>query len=136
MAEATRADHLALPSAVGKGTGTAPIHQGEPVVFVTIGRNVGLEPMSRQKWQSFREAMRAALQATVGMPDFEIVGLGGKWNDVAEMAAVFVVLGPAAALGGLREQLARLAVDYGQQAIAFAVGCSELIGPNSGSSAG
>jgi hypothetical protein len=105
----------------------------EWVVFVTIGRNVGMEPMSRQKWRSFRQATRLVLDATVGSPDFEIVGFGGRWGGVAEMAAVFVVLGTVTRLDLLMERLKELAASYGQEAIALAIGGSELISPTADS---
>src|SRR5437660_1215533 len=102
----------------------------EQVVFVTIGRNIGLEPMSRQKWRSFRQATRLVLVATVGSPDFEIVGFGGRWGGVAEMAAVFVVLRRVVRVELLRERLKELAASYGQETIALAIGGSELLGPS------
>jgi hypothetical protein len=99
-----------------------------PVVYVTIGRNIGLEPMSTEKWRAFRAATRAVLAASVGLPAFELSGPGGQWEGAAEEAAVFVVLQPEPCLAELRQDLLHLATDYGQEAIALAWGTSELIG--------
>jgi len=100
-----------------------------PILFVTIGRNLGLEPMSPPKWWAFRGSVRAALGATVGEPSFEIAGPGGRWHGQAESSAVYIVLRPTEGFDRLRRVLINLATDFGQQSIAIATGRSELVGP-------
>lgn len=98
--------------------------------FVTIGRNVGNEPMSRADWMNFRRNTRVILE-TAGvnlvqrphecMDESQV----GTWQGVGtEQAAAFVGLlecETLVPLSRIREQLAELASIYKQEAIGFAV---------------
>lgn len=100
------------------------------IVIVSIGRNVGIVPMSDEAWTKFQSRVNVSLTCTVGRPDFVVVGQGGVWGEVPEESAVFTVLGPDLSwLPTLRAQLTLVAWSNKQDAIALTVGDSELIEP-------
>jgi hypothetical protein len=116
------------------GTGTTrwvsrPTPEAQPnIVTVTIGRNVGLEPMVSPKWDAFCREVGEALRVTVGRPDFTVRGPGGAWQGDPEDSCVFTVIDPdVSAVINLRRRLRFLALDYGQECIALTVGHSELV---------
>lgn len=98
-------------------------------ITVTIGRNVGDEPMSPSSWNNFIfDTRKAFLQSA------EDVWAGalytGGWNGHSEDA--YILYGPsksesAAAVTILRQTLAILATKYGQDAIGLSVGEGELV---------
>lgn len=111
----------------------------------TIGRNFspthplpGLQskPMTLSAWERFAEDVQADmvkyLQAGQVEPVTVEVHYGrGEWNGVTEESAKITVLrndyADADYLTDLRYSLEILASDYGQDAIAFTVGTSELL---------
>jgi len=98
------------------------------VLYVVIGRNIGLEPMAQGKWESFRLATRIILDSWAGCVEFEVCGAGGAWNGAPEDSAVFMVFPIDPQWSELLVALAELATDYGQEAIAVAWGQSILVG--------
>lgn len=103
---------------------------------VTIGRNVGDEPMSTHDWRLFRESVNMHLTIIATIDDVQIDAIEttrgtGEWNGVREDNARVVMrtLSPLSetALGKLRVRLGNLATANMQDAIAFTIGTSELI---------
>jgi hypothetical protein len=78
--------------------------------------------MSAECWQSFRAAVRTALGGDLWVD----ATYGGAWQGVDEEAAVF--LADLADVSHLRDDLAALADEYGQDAIGLVVGDPELVG--------
>jgi hypothetical protein len=101
-------------------------------VSVTIGRNVGDTPMSREDWAGFRQHITAALKELEPQVIFEYLG-EGEWHGVKEESARIVALFPvrhdAATLAYLRRFLKSWAALYDQDAIALSLGVSELVEP-------
>lgn len=104
---------------------------------VTIGRNIGNDPMSTHDWRVFRETVTLHLTVVASLDDVQIDAIEttrgtGEWNGVREDNARVVMrtLSPLSetALGNLRVRLGNLATANMQDAIAFTIGTSELIG--------
>lgn len=100
-------------------------------VMVTIGRNVGNVPMSDETWDSFQNDVSAALYANVANDDswLETSTGWGEWDGVRETNARLALLAADTShVDTLRATLATLAAKYGQDAVALAIGESELVG--------
>jgi len=108
-------------------------------LVVTVGRNVGNEPLGFDRWHDYQQAIRLALAE---IPDsfFTVDGNTGVgfWNDVVEDNCVFVVLVPAPTTAEeaqassntgrlLSCALAHAAFDFGQEAVAVTGGLSYLV---------
>lgn len=103
---------------------------------VTIGRNVGNEPMSELEWQAYQDDIRVLFRQTVWMAvchcesEESFTGRGqwdGIWEDNARIVVRTTAPIDSGALSYLRTSLADTASYYGQDAIALAIGTSELI---------
>ncbi len=104
---------------------------------VTIGRNVGKEPMLSARWRQFRERVSNALLVVAAIDDQIIdaidvtTGHDGEWNSISEdMARVTLrVSHPLSkdAMQKLHIRLGNLATAYRQECVALTVGTSELI---------
>lgn len=99
-------------------------------VTVTIGRNMGDEPMSANQWNDYAFAVRESLQRIV--TEFWTVGAyKGQWEGTTEDAMIFY--GPLRNttddrdLNIAKARLATLATQYGQDAIGVSVGESVLV---------
>jgi hypothetical protein len=100
-------------------------------VTVTIGRNVGSEPMPAPRWEEFRSGIRQTL-ANLLCPDFSASYDGtGEWDGVAEDSTLFVASGITREVTStyLRAVLAQYADEYDQDAIALTVGTTDLVTP-------
>lgn len=99
-------------------------------VTVTIGRNVGVEPLAADAWNAFVASTRAAVEAATSEL-FAVAAYKGSWDGVSEDAALFygplVTDDQGAVLAALRSRLAVLASYYGQEGIGLSVGASELV---------
>lgn len=97
-------------------------------ITITIGRNVGDEPMSADRWSEFTTSVRNALERH-GAEVWTSAAYTGSWEGASEDSHVF--LGGAEALDGheLRRELGALAGEYGQEAIGLNVGPAELVRP-------
>ena len=98
-------------------------------ITVTIGRNVGEEPLPQDRWNEFIADTRAAVDSTVS-DIWVATPYRGSWDGVPEDA--FVFYGPVEAEHIpwerlLKQRLSVLAGYYGQQAIGVSVGFSELV---------
>lgn len=97
---------------------------------VGIGRNVGDEPMSAERWQAFREEVEYAVNFWAGPVVAVTEGVGlyeGKTEDCA------IYMGERTpedgALGAFRIRLGYIAAQFDQEAIALMVAPVEFVGP-------
>ena len=107
------------------------------VYSLTIGRNIGSEPMTKLSWGWFQydamEMLRsAALDAALHV-DAEERSFGtGVWDGIPEDNATLSIRTTAkmddSVLNRLRKSAKALAATYRQDAIALTIGTSELIG--------
>ena len=102
---------------------------------ITIGRNVNNEPMSNEAWEGFKRSTTYALEDSIGRrAQFESFYGVGSWEGTEEESYKITALGQHTAsqadLGLLRDRLAQLALDFGQDAIALTIGQSELVTPS------
>ena len=92
---------------------------------ITIGRNVGLEPMPDGTWTQFIDEVSALITRCGGV--VYIAGYGsGEWDGVAEESAVITFEGVEA--DDLTDGLVFLAAMYEQDAIALLTGVTVLVG--------
>lgn len=109
-------------------------------ITVTIGRNVTTShphparagrPLTLTEWSDFQADVRLALgNAVVNSADIEAHYGKGAWGGVEEDSFKVTALVSDMALvsaGALRRELASLAKEYGQDAIALTIGLSDLI---------
>lgn len=109
-------------------------------ITVSLGRNVGAEPMHDTVWQAFRAEAWNIVDFPVWASEGQIVFTGtgeGRWKGddgvtVLEEAYTIVAVVPdedADLVGeAIERSAARLAVKYGQEAIAVTVGATVLAG--------
>jgi hypothetical protein len=100
-------------------------------VTVTLGRNIGSEPMPEWQWDAFTLDVRKALSANTTGPDrFSETHTGtGQWQGVTEESRKITVHAVEVILSeGLRARLWDLARHYGQDAVALTIGETHLIG--------
>ena len=98
-------------------------------VTISIGRNIGAEPMPDRRWLMFREAVWEALDtadATVHVGDAKSIG---EWEGIAEDSATFVAEVPPDNVPALLQDIRELCGPYGQDAIAVTVGRTFLVRP-------
>lgn len=107
------------------------------VYSLTIGRNVGSDPMPPIQWCSCRndamEILRSAARDAALHVDAEERSFGiGVWDGIAEDNATLSIRTTAkiddSILNQLRKSVKALAATYRQDAIALTIGTSELIG--------
>lgn len=101
---------------------------------ITIGRNVGDEPMSDDEWWRFRQTARLFMVETFGTEiAMEWHDGFGEWNGVQEDSYKVTALSDYAPTRGqverFREFLPGLAAKFHQDALAVTFGHSELITP-------
>lgn len=86
--------------------------------IVTIGRNVGDEPMDDDKWREFQDRVRYAI-AKNGY-EFITQAVGhGYWEDTVEDSAIWVFTGGEGKAYQLHTELGHLAYYFEQDAIAW-----------------
>lgn len=97
-------------------------------LVVTIGRNIGQEPMRYDQWRRFKHAVNHTLSqwpvvSVVQRPVLDSDdGQEGVWKGVvSEQAATFVALVPTSGVACVRPMLALLAAEFKQEAIGFIV---------------
>lgn len=107
-------------------------------IIISIGRNVGSEPMSDEAWEAFKaevlnRATHPLLWESKG-PDYTGCTYGvGIWEGVEEQTMVCNVVGTSwfdtlNATGALSRTLGKLATKYNQDAIALTVGRPTMVG--------
>ena len=99
----------------------------------TIGRSVGTEPMSAERWVQFIEDVRAdmllfAVESAIHVESVETHCGKGSWEGYEEESAKITLLTTAQSddLDILRRYLSENARFYDQDAIALTIGVSEL----------
>jgi hypothetical protein len=97
--------------------------------YVSIGRNVRGEPMSRHDWADFCTRTRGAIRDFCGTTYSEAYG-EGEYNGVGEECHIVVAPVPTTAnLAALRAALRALAAHFGQECIALTIGHTEMVSP-------
>jgi hypothetical protein len=90
---------------------------------ISIGRNVGTQPMDDSQWGSFVADIEDLVRKHGG--EVHTVAYGnGAWDGVPEESAVIVFAGAAE---GFDQELSALASWYDQDAIALVSGVSSLV---------
>jgi hypothetical protein len=108
-----------------------PVDAGSTVV-VTIGRNIGSEPLADPIWDEFTNQIHT-LARTLLDPKLLFVYEGtGEWEGVTEQSRAFhfVQTSRATDRATLRSALVTIAENFGQDAIAFTTGPSLLARTN------
>lgn len=97
---------------------------GSMLLVVSIGRNVGGEPMADEAWNDFRSDTAEAVREHVAGP-VVFAGSGyGEWEETREESFTILVAEASARYARyfeLRAALGRLAREYGQDAVAVSV---------------
>jgi hypothetical protein len=91
-------------------------------VVVSIGRNVGLQPMNSLRWVNFtRDTQRVIEEAGGQILSRPVIGSDqiGVWEDKYEQCAVFIAFVPEGLLDALKGELNYVKVVYDQAAIGF-----------------
>lgn len=97
---------------------------------ITIGRNVGTEPMSEPDWVEFRVLVEQTIE-TLLRPDALFVYDGmGEWSGDAEESTAFLAISEVPAGAALDHRLGMLAEAFGQEAIGWSVGDAHLATPS------
>jgi hypothetical protein len=96
-------------------------------VTVTIGRNIGNEPMGERTWRAFQDTVQTALQhADAGKrPTFLASYTGqGEWQGVSEQSVIFSASYDGATIDrdALSSLLGRIAKVFKQDAVALSIG--------------
>ena len=105
-------------------------------VYVTIGRNVGSEPMPDMAWNNFRSATSTVVRgysktvSGIMCDPVEFRAESSHYNGDVEESSIFVMFNSVAG-AQLRERLAELASVFGQDPIALVDGgLTEFISAN------
>lgn len=86
-------------------------------VWISLGRNVGQDPMPLPRWQRAQQDIRALVEHCGGSLIFSGEG-NGIWQDqVTESAYVVGALVESDTVGRLRQQLQWVASEYEQDAV-------------------
>lgn len=99
-------------------------------VMVSIGRNIGNEPMSDRDWIFFQNDVADVIRREGEMP--EVHSGTGMWDGIRETSVHLTVYREFVTEGmryAYRQGLARLASHYGQDAIALTISEPELVSP-------
>ena len=91
-------------------------------VMVSIGRNIGNEPMSRKDWLAFVNDASDAIRAQGESPEFHFGT--GIWDGISEESVHLTVYRDEITetyLYGVKNRLSILASKYGQDAIALTI---------------
>lgn len=93
---------------------------------VTIGRNIGSEPMEESMWERFTSSVIDTLTDLVS-PDFTFTYNGqGEWDGVTEDSRAIVAVNTHIC-AEVRDRLHDIALEFQQAAIGLSVGLSELV---------
>lgn len=108
--------------------GHSRIIESMTTATISIGRNVGDKPLSADRWLAFRYAVKNELGegATVHVDGALSVG---EWQGVSEEAATWVADITPERASVLGRHLAKVALEYGQDAIALTLGETRLVTP-------
>lgn len=91
-------------------------------ISITIGRNVGDEPMNNNNWGAFKWEIGKAIKKHATLEGVIFSGDGlGVWAGESEQSKAAIVLADNVNLPALRQDLASLATKYNQEAIGCAI---------------
>ena len=94
-------------------------------ISVTIGRNVGNQPMTLNAWNQFKGKTRRIIHRHgLNTPESGVIFDGdgfGAWGTVSEDSHAFIVLSDSPTIHQLKIELAKLAKLYNQEAIGCAI---------------
>ena len=96
--------------------------------YVSIGRNVGAEPMSAERWKAFRRETAVVVGAHCGQVVTRAKGVG-VFDGVSESTAIVVADGAPQDADAFADSIGALARRYGQDAIAVAVADVKFVPP-------
>lgn len=102
-------------------------------VQISIGRNVGENPMDSFDWALFQTTIRPVINLLRGTRTqvIEVDGKGGEWLGIPEETHVFMIINPLIKdqfiVDHIRECLRGIAQEFGQDAIALVFGTSTLV---------
>ena len=101
------------------------------LLVVTIGRNVGIEPMSDARWSEFQDRVIATVRRHFAHSQSFGPFYGvGEWDGVTEESAVLTFLTSyPGSTDRFAVDLAELSSEYDQDAIAWSFGPANLAGP-------
>jgi hypothetical protein len=97
-------------------------------ITVSIGRNVGDEPMAAHKWSAFRAAVRNTILDNMGEIFVDGATSRGAWEGVSETSATWVAAIEPWQVPYLEVEFSRFCRDFSQDAIALTVGDTIMIG--------
>jgi len=97
-------------------------------ITVSIGRNVGSEPMSERRWAMFRNTIRNTILDNLGAIFVDGAYSRGEWDGITETSATWVADVEEFTVPYLEREFARIAREYLQDAIALTVGKTVLVG--------
>lgn len=97
-------------------------------VTVSIGRNVGDQPMNDTDWQNFISAVGASVKRDAKAVYVDAAASRGEWEGIGEDSRTWVADIDEWDLGALRGSLKEWARIFRQDAIALTVGQTELVG--------
>ena len=101
---------------------------------VTIGRNIGEEPMNDSNWAAFRSDVSNLiinLTSTHDRYTMDALTTVGRYLDTVEESATYVFAADVFAIATMRPLLYKLARHYSQECIALVMGTTDLIGLDS-----
>lgn len=116
------------------------------VYTVTIGRNIGYEPMDDSAWRNYRADVSETFEWAMGtLENFEGITPAdtfierhsgtGEWDGYTEESYKVALLTPVPlypeTVAQIRAELRQYCKTYRQDAIAFSIGFSELVTNNS-----
>lgn len=99
----------------------------QTTVTISIGRNVGDQPMSADKWRRFRADIGRRLRAAGANVFVDTAVSTGTWDGVREQSATWVASVEANRLETIRVGLERACRLFQQDAIALTIGQTELL---------
>lgn len=100
---------------------------GEVTVTISIGRNVGDQPMPASEWRKFRAHVRDSLALCGGCVHVDAAHSVGEWDGKPEDSATWVAAIPADTVEELRVDLRLFCAIYDQDAIALTIGDTDLV---------
>lgn len=94
--------------------------------WVSIGRNVGAEPLSDEGWECFQDATEKAILRRRASILTSVAGVS-DWQGLEEQTVLYLLTISSAEVPTLRIGLAHLAKSYRQDAIGFVGGPGETL---------
>lgn len=96
-------------------------------VTISIGRNIGDEPMGDYQWEEYRNAISGYLARFADTVYVDGAHSRGEWDGIPEDSATWVAAVPVGNVNGLRASLVLDCWTYDQDAIALTIGETELV---------